>query len=253
VIYGGGAARRGLKLACGLGLHAGGHGLDELHLHAVGVYDVERVVAGARLAGDGFDGEAFGDQVGAHLLDIVDGEADLAQVVGRRSGWLVEEFDVLAVVDFDEGDDCVWRVCRRHAGFVDVVGLVEAEEVVPEGDGFGQVGNEVADVGDAGDVGSGWGGGLGEAEWGGEKHDREIMAFNLFRFEFPLVRVEQSVSRWQGIAQGGDSRIPSRDESDVRIRLQAKCPCPSSVKRGWRGASFKLVGAHFTAHLVCVV
>jgi hypothetical protein len=43
---------------------------------------------------------------------------------------------VLAVVDFDESDDCVWRVGRRPAGFVDVVGLVEAEEVVPEGDGF---------------------------------------------------------------------------------------------------------------------
>jgi len=36
-----------------------------------------------------------------------------------------------------------------------------------------QVVDEVADVGDAGDAGSGWGGGLGEAEWGGEKHDRD--------------------------------------------------------------------------------
>ena len=75
---------------------------------------------------------------------------------------LGEEFDVLAVVDLDEGDDCVRPQSRGHAGLADVVGLVEAEEVTPEGDGFGKVGDEVSNVRDAGDAGSGWGGGLGE-------------------------------------------------------------------------------------------
>jgi hypothetical protein len=47
---------------------------------------------------------------------------------------LVEKLDVLVVVDLDKGDANL--ACPR---LLEVVALVEAEQVVPEGDGFGKV------------------------------------------------------------------------------------------------------------------
>jgi hypothetical protein len=69
---------------------------------------------------------------------------------------------VLVVVDLDEGDAGIGGA----SGFFEVVGLVEAEEAVPEGEGSGKVGDEVAYVGDAGDVGAGWRLGV---DWDDEK------------------------------------------------------------------------------------
>jgi hypothetical protein len=40
---------------------------------------------------------------------------------------------------------------------------------------LGKSETKVADVRDAGDAGSGWGGGLGEARLGGAKHDQRML------------------------------------------------------------------------------
>ena len=72
-------------------------------------------------------------------------------------GTVREKLDVLVVVDFEEGDGGVSGV----GGFA-VVGEVEAEEIVPEVECGGHVGDVVGDVGDAGDVGASGSGGLGE-------------------------------------------------------------------------------------------
>ncbi len=53
---------------------------------------------------------------------------------------------MLVIVDLDEGD------VDGAVGVFEVVGLVVAEEAVPEVEGFGEIGDEVACVGDAEDL-----------------------------------------------------------------------------------------------------
>ncbi len=76
--------------------------------------------------------------------------------IGRRRLRAVrEEFDVLVVVEFEEGDGgagCVGRFA--------VVREVEAEEVMPEGEGFRHVRDVVRDVRDAGRCGERVGAGV---------------------------------------------------------------------------------------------
>jgi len=137
------------EFASGLHLLAIGKALDEFDQHAIGVFDLEGVVAHLGFAGAGFDVVALGAQVGAHLLDVVDGEAEMAHHAWWMCRRLVEEFDVLMVVNLDEGDANVLSVWLVE-GISDVV----AEEVMPEDECLGQVGDEVADMGDAGNLGA---------------------------------------------------------------------------------------------------
>lgn len=145
-------------------LHAVGLGLYEFNQGAVGVFDLEVAVAGFAFAYGVAGGDAMGVEVEAHLLGVGDEEGDVAEVSGACGRLLVEEFDVLVVVDFDEGD------ADGAVGILEVVGLVVAEEAVPEVEGFGEVGDEVASVGDAEDFGTLYG--LSE-ERAGEKESQE--------------------------------------------------------------------------------
>lgn len=126
-----------------LRFHAVRLGFDELDEVAVGVFDLEVEVAGAAFADFGSYGDVAGGEVDSHLFGVGDDESDVAEVA--LTGWrlLVEEFDVLMIVDFDEGD------VDGAVGVFEVVGFVVAEEAVPEVEGFGEIGDEVACVGDA--------------------------------------------------------------------------------------------------------
>ena len=88
----------------------------------------------------------LGTKVGAHQLDVVHREAEMAHHIGRIRRRFVEQLDVLMIVDLDKRDADILTVLLREG-----VGLVEAQEVVPEGDCLGQVGDEIGDVRDAGD------------------------------------------------------------------------------------------------------
>jgi hypothetical protein len=143
------------EFACVLGFHAVWLGLDELDQGAVGIFDLEVALAGAAFADLAVYGDAAGGEVEAHLFGVGDDEGDVAEVTGACGGPLVEEFDVLVVVDLDEGD------ADGAVGVLEVVGVVVAEEAVPEVEGGGEVGDEEAGVGDAEDLWAlGWG--LGE-------------------------------------------------------------------------------------------
>ncbi len=136
------------ELSCGLLLRPVGEALDELDQCSIGVLDFEGVVAGMGLAAAaGFDGDASRAQVGAHLLDVVHSETDVAHPVWR-SGWrLIEELYMLMIVDLDEGyADVVrtWLVQREV--------LIVAKEVMPKVDCPGEVADEIAYMRDSRDA-----------------------------------------------------------------------------------------------------
>jgi len=151
------------------GFHAVGLGFDELDDVAVGILDFEAEVSGFCFDDAAADIHASRDEVATHLFHVVYGEGDVVEATGAGGGLRVHEFDVLVVVDLDEG-------CADGAvGLLQVVGLVVAEEAVPEVEGFGEVGDEVCGVGDAEDLRASNGGlreERGDDEQGREDRDR---------------------------------------------------------------------------------
>lgn len=121
---------------------AAGSVLGDFDGVVVRVEDIEVEVADAALVDFGGDLDAAGFEVSAHGLGVVGFEGDMVKAVGPGFSF-GEEFDGLAIVDFDPGD-------VNRAVFVgQKEGFVEAEEILIESAGFLEVMDIKGDVGDA--------------------------------------------------------------------------------------------------------
>jgi hypothetical protein len=120
----------------------GGLVLHDLHVVPVGIDDPELQVADLALADRRRHRQAKRRQVVAHPGRIVGVKRDVvhAAVVARR---FVEQLDVLLVVHLDEGD------AIPPIGVREGERLAEAQEILVERPGLGQVADEQGHVGDA--------------------------------------------------------------------------------------------------------
>src|ERR1700677_1920622 len=110
------------KLAGCLSFESSGQALDKLDEHPVRVLDFEGIVTGSRLAAIArLDVNSLGPEISTHLFYVVYCEAEMAHHVVRNRGRLVKEFDMLMVVDLDEGDPYTVSVL-----FLEVVRFVKA-------------------------------------------------------------------------------------------------------------------------------
>ena len=130
--------------------------LDDFEGVAVGVLDVEIGVFDAAFADFIGDFDALGAEVGAHGFGVIDFDGDVIEAVGFGLGF-GEEFDVLMVVDFDEGE-------REFAvGHVEEEDLFVAKEIAVVLARLFDVVDVEGDVGDAEDFRA-FGRGLGGEE-----------------------------------------------------------------------------------------
>ena len=119
--------------------------MDKFNESAVGVLDLERVIPRSRLGAIArLQIETLVPEVGAHLLNVVDRETNMAQHVRRRCWSFIEQLNVLMIVDLHECD--FWFFASL---LLNLKILIKSEQIVPEFHRFWQIGDKIPHMRDA--------------------------------------------------------------------------------------------------------
>lgn len=121
--------------------------MNQFQSMAIGVGDIEVTVPDT--AGGDFvrDFDTAGGEVVAHGIDVVSFDGDVGEAVGVGLAF-GKELDILAVINFDEGEG------EGAVGVLEVEGFGVTEEILVKGSCLVDVGDVEGDMGDAGDAGT---------------------------------------------------------------------------------------------------